>query len=122
MLQGRTEQVSEEKSIAYFNSRPDGSRIGAAVSIRQSEVVSGRHVLEDREAQLKEEGAEKIKKPEHWGGYMVIPTSFEFWQGQTTRIHDRIRFRRPEENEKVAASGEDTTSATDGWIIERLSP
>ncbi len=112
--------MSEDKSLAYFDSRPEGSRIGAAVSLKQSEVIAGRHVLDDRERHLKEQIAkgEALKKPDYWGGYTVVPDSFEFWQGQTTRIHDRLRFRKWDGGEL----SEGATKGADGWIIERLSP
>merc|ERR1712037_435839 len=99
-IEGKTEKVSDAKSAEYFDSRPIGSKIGAAVSVRQSEVVASREVLTQRETELKEKG-EAVQKPPYWGGYRVVPDCFEFWQGQTTRIHDRLRFRRPEHGEEI---------------------
>jgi len=118
-IEGKTEKVSDAKSAEYFDSRPIGSKIGAAVSVRQSEVVACREVLTQREMELKEKG-EAVQKPPYWGGYRVVPDCFEFWQGQTTRIHDRLRFRRPEHGEEI--DSKIAKVGTDGWIIERLSP
>ena len=80
-----------------------------------------------KEAQLKAEYGEgsgkTLERPEDWGGFRVVPRTFEFWQGQSTRIHDRLRFRRkgavPEGEEEVVGVG---VEGEDGWIIERLSP
>ena len=67
-----------------------------------------------------ESGAEKMTKPEYWGGFRVIPRNFEFWQGQSTRIHDRIVFRLPRDNEIIDDNL--TQKGLNGWLIERLSP
>lgn len=106
-IQGRAEKQRPEDSDLYFNSRPRGSQIGAWAS-SQSAVVKDREVLDKlvEEITLKYEGRE-IPRPVHWGGYIVKPSQIEFWQGRPSRLHDRIRYFRNENN---------------NWQIERLSP
>jgi pyridoxamine 5'-phosphate oxidase len=99
--------VSEQESDEYFNSRPEGSRIGAWAS-PQSEVIDGRAWLEQNEQKVREEFLTgEINRPPHWGGYRVKPTRIEFWQGRPNRLHDRILYR-------LQGSG--------SWKIERLAP
>jgi pyridoxamine 5'-phosphate oxidase len=106
-IEGRVERATAEESDRYFASRPQGSQLGAIVSA-QSQVISGRGVLEQRLRELEAEYAEKdIPRPAHWGGFRVVPTTLEFWQGRANRLHDRLRFRR---------------DGTGPWIVERLSP
>ena len=112
-------RTSQAYSEAYFNSRPLGSQIGACVG-QQSQVVADRQTLNNIEADLQAKYTESVPKPENWGGYRIIPTSFEFWQGQSTRIHDRLRFRKPSQGEEVDKSM--AVSGENNWIIERLSP
>ena len=84
-----TEQVSDE----YFYSRPLGSQLGAVAS-HQSEVISGREVLENNIQQLESQIVQKeIRRPKYWGGYVIKPVEIEFWQGRANRLHDRIRFQ-----------------------------
>ncbi len=112
-VEGRAERLSATASDAYFQSRPHGSQIGAWVS-PQSTVIAGRDVLEAREAELRatyDEGA--VPRPPHWGGYRLVPARVEFWQGRPSRLHDRIRYRRP-----TAAA--DSNGAA--WLHERLAP
>jgi pyridoxamine 5'-phosphate oxidase len=106
-IRGVVSRLSADESAVYYNSRPRGSRIGAWVSM-QSSVIAGRGVLDESlravEAQFAPDLAPPL--PAHWGGYLVTPTQIEFWQGRTSRLHDRIRYR-----------------LIDGhWAIERLSP
>ncbi len=105
-IQGKTEKVSEEESDEYFNSRPRGSRIGAWAS-PQSSIISSREVIEENIVRMETDFKENISRPPHWGGYIVIPSVIEFWQGRPNRLHDRIQYSR--------SSGE-------GWKIERLAP
>ncbi|BAZ52450.1 pyridoxal 5'-phosphate synthase [Nostoc sp. NIES-4103] len=106
-ISGHVEKVSEIESDQYFESRPAKSRLGAWVS-NQSEVIESREVLEQRmqEFQSKYENQE-IPRPPHWGGLRVIPAEIEFWQGRSSRLHDRLLY---------------THSIDGSWKIERLSP
>jgi len=106
IIKGTAEKTSEEEAIEYFHSRPKGSQLGAVVSQQSSEIES-RKILEDNLKLLEEEYINKeIPKPENWGGYKVIPISFEFWQGRDNRLHDRIQY----------------TLEKDKWKINRLAP
>jgi len=107
-IEGSVEKATAEESDHYFHNRPFGHRLGALVSA-QSEVVADRAVLERRLAELTEQYAhgQEVPRPEHWGGYRVIPHTIEFWQGRENRLHDRLRFRRQSDG---------------SWLRERLSP
>jgi pyridoxamine 5'-phosphate oxidase len=106
-IEGRIERVSAQESDEYFAVRPRSSQIGAWVS-PQSTVIESRQWLEDRQAALEAQWQDQaIPRPEHWGGYRVVPHYMEFWQGRPSRLHDRIAY----------------TQQPDGsWRIERLSP
>jgi pyridoxamine 5'-phosphate oxidase len=101
-VEGAVEPVSPEESDAYFASRPPGARAGAAVS-RQSEVLEHREELDARVAEV---DGETVARPETWGGFRVVPETWEFWQHRDDRLHDRFRYRR--ENR--------------AWVSERLYP
>jgi pyridoxamine 5'-phosphate oxidase len=104
---GAVERTSVAESRLYFDSRPLGSRLGSTAS-HQSQVISGRDVLEARVRQLEAAyPAGDPPLPDYWGGYRVTPASFEFWQGRPSRVHDRLRYRR---------------DAGGSWVIARLSP
>lgn len=90
-IEGKVEKLSEEESIAYFNSRPVGSRLGAWAS-RQSEVIESRDILENNMKFYQEKFQDEIPKPPFWGGYIVVPEKVEFWQGRSNRLHDRIEY------------------------------
>ncbi|MGB3638521.1 MAG: pyridoxamine 5'-phosphate oxidase [Rivularia sp. (in: cyanobacteria)] len=104
---GRVEKVSDEESDKYFYSRPLNSRLGAWAS-NQSEVIESREVLEQNLEELKEKYQDReVPRPSHWGGIRVIPAEIEFWQGRSSRLHDRLVYTRMEDG---------------SWKIERLSP
>ncbi|KAH8337394.1 hypothetical protein KR059_008870, partial [Drosophila kikkawai] len=120
-IEGVAEKISREDSLKYFHQRPRASQIGAAAS-PQSQQIPSRSYLDEVEAGIKEKlGANGEVPLPNWGGYLVRPDLIEFWQGQTDRLHDRIRFRRgagveSEIDGKLVHKGED------GWIYERLAP
>jgi pyridoxamine 5'-phosphate oxidase len=106
-IRGRIAKVSEAESDAYFASRPRESQIGAWAS-RQSAVIASRDVLERAVEDYKEKfkSLEAVPRPPHWGGYRLVPDTYEFWQGRPSRLHDRFR----------------ATLKNGAWIWERLSP
>lgn len=104
-LEGRVEKVQTQESDAYYCSRPLGSRIGAWAS-PQSQPIT-RQELESRTAELAAELGEDPPRPEHWGGYRLVPDYAEFWQGRPSRLHDRLTYRRQENG---------------AWTIVRLAP
>lgn len=104
---GTAEKVSTKESLQYFSSRPYGSQLGAWVS-QQSKVISSRSILETKLAEMKQKFKEgKVPLPDFWGGYRVIPSSIEFWQGRQSRLHDRLIYEKE----------------VDGnWNISRMAP
>jgi len=106
-IEGTVEKVSAEESDRYFNSRPASSRIGAWAS-PQSAVIENRLVIEQNVERYSSIFAnDSIERPDHWGGYIVKPTSIEFWQGRSSRLHDRIRY---------------VLENSASWKVERLAP
>ncbi|KRT78153.1 hypothetical protein AMK59_8104, partial [Oryctes borbonicus] len=100
-IEGVAEKLPFLDADEYFKSRPYQSQIGA-LSSDQSKPIEGRHILWQKEVELKKQYSEgNVPRPEQWGGYKILPRSIEFWQGQTDRIHDRIKFRRLREGEVV---------------------
>ncbi|CAG5130641.1 unnamed protein product [Candidula unifasciata] len=121
-IEGSVERVSEAESTTYFHSRPRTSQISACVSL-QSSLVQSRQALEEKYEELLNKYSDDnvpIPKPDYWGGFRVVPHRFEFWQGQTNRLHDRIVFRLPRDGETI--DPEITHKGTDGWVYERLMP
>ncbi|MDT0644381.1 pyridoxamine 5'-phosphate oxidase [Zunongwangia sp. F363] len=107
IIKGVASKISEEESAAYFHSRPRGSQLGALAS-NQSRSVASRKVLEDKLHEFeKEYNGQEIPKPKEWGGYLVVPYSYEFWQGRKNRLHDRMLYSRNDNND---------------WNLDRLAP
>lgn len=88
-IEGYAEKIDAEKSDEYFQMRPYGSRIGAWSS-PQSQIIESRNVLEQNEENFKNQYPEFVPRPAHWGGYIIKPERVEFWQGRSSRLHDRI--------------------------------
>ncbi|MEP7094941.1 MAG: pyridoxamine 5'-phosphate oxidase [Flavobacterium sp.] len=107
IIKGIAQKTSENISDNYFDSRPNGSKLGAIVS-NQSEVIPSRTFLEENLKQLENDfEGKQIPRPEHWGGFLVAPAEVEFWQGRANRLHDRIRYiNQPDYS----------------WLIQRLAP
>lgn len=107
IIKGIAEKTPANISDGYFDSRPDGSKLGAIVS-NQSEVIPSRSTLEDKLKQLElDYQGKEIKRPEFWGGFLIKPVEVEFWQGRPNRLHDRIRYQLQDDF---------------SWKIDRLSP
>jgi pyridoxamine 5'-phosphate oxidase len=107
-IEGVIKKISETDSDAYFYSRPFSSRIGAWAS-PQSQIIPDRSILEQNTVELTRKYAdtEGVPRPAHWGGYVLLPSSIEFWQGRSSRLHDRLRYEKQENGD---------------WKIERLAP
>jgi pyridoxamine 5'-phosphate oxidase len=107
IVHGTAVPTSAEVSDAYFASRPHGSQV-AAVASEQSRAIASRDILEQRVRELEEQYADaEVPRPANWGGFRITPRYFEFWQGRSSRMHDRLVFTR-------APGG--------GWSLERLQP
>ena len=105
-IEGRVERVPGQESDAYFATRPRGAQLAAAAS-QQSSVLRDRAEIDDRVAELaREHEGSDVRRPDHWGGYRLVPEAYEFWQHRDDRMHDRLRYRR--------SNGD--------WVVERLSP
>ena len=105
-IEGEIKKVEKEVSDAYFNSRSRLSQLGAHAS-NQSQIIENYEELTDKLNSFEEKYKDKdIPRPDHWGGFIVIPSSIEFWQGHDGRLHDRLKFEKENNN----------------WVIKRLSP
>ena len=118
IVTGVVSKVTQAENDAYFASRPRTSQLGAWASAHQSDVVASRSLLDAAyaEADSRFAGVEPIPTPPFWGGFRLAPATVEFWQGRNARLHDRLRYRRPE------GPDESDGSPSGGWVIERLSP
>lgn len=106
-IDGIVSKISADESDAYFQSRPEGSKIGAWAS-PQSSIIASREIIEANVSEVEKNFAGKeIDRPPHWGGYVVKPALIEFWQGRRSRLHDRIQY---------------TLNESAGWKIQRLAP
>ncbi len=105
-ISGRVERVSPSESDTYFYSRPLQSRVGAWAS-NQSSVIPGREILDENVKKIVTQFGPDVPRPPHWGGYRLEPSVMEFWQGRSSRLHDRILY---------------TKTADGSWKIDRLSP
>lgn len=106
-IAGPVERLGDAESESYWAMRTRGSQLGGWASA-QSTVLSGRDELTDRFAEVERRFPGEVPRPPHWGGWRLRAESIEFWQGRQNRLHDRLRYRRPE--------------ATSGWELVRLSP
>ncbi len=104
-IYGTAEKLPREDVVEYFSHRPRNSQISALIS-NQSQIINSRDDLEQAHIKAQEQFKDKVPCPEHWGGYRVIPSSFEFWQGRENRLHDRILYKR----------------SAQGWSLMRLAP
>jgi pyridoxamine 5'-phosphate oxidase len=104
-IEGRVEKISEAESDTYYHSRPLGSRIGAWAS-PQSQTIASREWLQDELKNFADKFQQEPPRPPHWGGYRLVPDTWEFWQGGGARLHDRLRY----------------TNQQDNWLMERLAP
>jgi len=102
---GVISKLSDQESEDYFNSRPYESRIGAWCS-PQSKVIGSRDILENKFEELKKKYPNDVPRPQNWGGYIISPTQIEFWQGRSSRLHDRFLYTKEDSD----------------WKIERLAP
>lgn len=105
-IEGRIEKISDAENDSYFNSRPLGSRQSARAS-QQSAPIANRELLEQRLSEVEKEYPQNPPRPPHWGGYRLVPDRLEFWQGRSSRLHDRIVY---------------TLQADGSWAISRLQP
>ena len=107
-IEGHVEKVSDQESDDYFQSRPRGSQVGAIAS-KQSSVMDTYKELRDQVDEVEEKYKDLVvlPRPGFWGGYRVIPSAIEFWQGRPSRLHDRLKYNRETNGD---------------WTIERLSP
>nr|CUU97581.1 hypothetical transcript [Hymenolepis microstoma] len=119
-VDGTAELLEDDETEKYFHSRPKNSQISAYVSQQSKPLASDDTLLrayDEATEQFKD--VSNVPKPKTWVGYAVRPDRMEFWQGQTSRLHDRILFFKPNEEKPIS---EFSKSAEDGWYFERLAP
>lgn len=105
-IEGKVEKISDAENDAYFHSRPRDSRIGALAS-EQSKTITNRAVLDDRFSNISAQYGDQVPRPAHWGGFRLVPDYVEFWQGRSSRFHDRIAFTKNDQGV---------------WLRQRLQP
>jgi pyridoxamine 5'-phosphate oxidase len=112
IVTGLVTKVTSAQTQAYFATRPRESQLGAWASAHQSEVVANRQELDAAYAAVAARfgDVDPVPAPPFWGGFLVAPTTVEFWQGRAARLHDRLRYRRADDD------------GAGPWIVERLSP
>lgn len=119
-IRGRAQKISLKESMHYFFLRPKGSQLGAWVS-HQSQVISSRSLLMNEYQKLKQKFVHgDVPFPDFWGGYRIVPSYFEFWQGGDDRLHDRLVYQP--EAEKEVEIETNTETNTLNWQIKRLAP
>ena len=104
-MRGTVTELPDDESDSYFYSRPLGSQLAAATSA-QSQGVASREELEARYRTLSDTYSERVPRPQDWGGFLLQPDRYEFWQGRESRLHDRLQYQ--------VVDG--------GWVIQRLQP
>ena len=104
-IEGRVEKISDKESDTYYHSRPLASRIGAWAS-PQSQTIASREWLQHELKNYADKFQQEPPRPPHWGGYRLVPDTWEFWQGGGARLHDRLRYIKQQDN----------------WLMERLAP
>ncbi len=113
-ITGQAQKISKKESFAYFTSRPKDSQLGAWIS-PQSQIIESRDFLKSKLAEMKAKfSSGKIPLPDAWGGYRIVPTQFEFWQGRTSRLHDRFLYQK--------CYQKDNQKDKQDWQIKRLAP
>jgi pyridoxamine 5'-phosphate oxidase len=116
IINGHVEQLTRDEDVAYFQSRPKASQWGARAS-NQSEPLANRQQLVDRYESEKSLYPDNVPTPDHWGGYRVIPTVIEFWEGGEDRLHNRFVYTCQDASDIDTAAAKNTP-----WSIQRLSP
>lgn len=110
---GAVAPIDRAEAQEYFSSRPRDSQLGAWVS-EQSTVIADRSILDARFKELSRRYPDAIPMPDYWGGWLIVPSTIEFWQGRPSRLHDRLRFHRTINDGKF--------NDPNSWAVERLSP
>lgn len=119
-VEGLAKMLPDQIADEYYSRRPHTSQVGAAISDQTSLIESRDALMKKYNDSMNEFKDAAPPRPKTWGGYIIVPNRFEFWQGNTNRVHDRIIFRRPVDGEQV--DGKLTKLAENGWVMERMLP